>query len=130
MSKFLTELETRDLTDSVFELTIPLTYESDLLKCVLIVPAGFQSDRASVPRIPIAYMLFGDKAHREACLHDYLYRSDSIPVATRKQADDVFYESMKLRGKSWFVRWCMWSGVRLGGWTAFHDLKVKDTLLK
>jgi hypothetical protein len=129
MSKFLTELETSLLdNDRTWELDAELIYQSDLLSTVITVPNGFQTDFASVPRVPIAYGLFGGKAHREAVIHDYLYRIDSKPVATRKQADDVFYEAMKLRGKSWFVRWCMWSGVRLGGWTGFHKLKVTDKL--
>lgn len=130
MSEFFSELVTKDLTDKVFELTIPLTYKSDLLNCTFSVPAGFQSDRASVPRVPIIWMLFGDRAHREAVLHDYLYRVDSDPIVTRKQADDVFFESMQVREKSTIVKWCMWAGVRLGGCIAFHKSKVIDKLVK
>ena len=131
MSKFITELQTRLLDDdSVWVLDAPLVYESDLLKCKVTVPIGFQTDFASVPKVPIAYMLFGDRAHREAVIHDYLYRSDSVPVVARKQADDVFYEAMKLRGKSFFVRWCMWGGVRLGGWTDFHGYNVDAIIIR
>jgi hypothetical protein len=130
MSKFITELQTRLLNDdTVWVLDKILVYDSDLLKCRIIVPEGFQTDFASVPKVPIAYMFFGNRAHREAVIHDYLYRTNSIPVATRAQADGVFYEAMKLRGKSFFVRWCMWGGVRLGGWTAFHSYDVDAIII-
>ncbi len=129
MSKFLTELETNLINDdTVWVLDKPLVYQSDLLNTVITVPEGFQTDFASVPRVPIAYGMFAGRAHREAVVHDYLYRTDSDPLVSRKQADDVFYESMKMRGKSFFVRWCMWAGVRLGGWTAHYKLKVTDKL--
>jgi len=128
MSEFLTELNTRlKNDDKVWVMCSPLIYKSDLMGTIE-VPVGFESDFASVPRLPIIYSLFGDRAHREAVLHDYLYRIDSKPYATYSQANEVFYEAMELRGKSWIVRHCMWAGVVLGGWTAYHKLKVGDCL--
>lgn len=128
MSRFLTELDVRCINDGVWCLDSPLVYESDVLKATVTVPAGFETDFASVPRVPIAYMLFGDRAHREAVLHDYLYRTDSVPVVERSQADDTFFEAMAERGKGCFVRYSMWWGVRLGGWTAYHKKQVGDKL--
>jgi hypothetical protein len=131
MSKFKSELRPRLLDDdTIWTLDTALVYESDLLKAVITVPMGFQTDFASVPRVPIVYGFFGDRAHRESVIHDYLYRIDSNPIVSRKQADDVFYEAMKLRGKSFLVRWCMWFGVRLGGWTGFHELMVDAIIIK
>jgi hypothetical protein len=128
MSKFLTELNAKLKDDDcVWVLFFPLIYESDLLGKIE-VPAGFETDFASVPRVPFIYELFGARAHREAVLHDYLYRTDSVPQATYSQANEVFYEAMELRGKSWLVRHGMWLGVVLGGWTAFHKKKVSDKL--
>ena len=116
------------MTDNIFELVAPLVYESDLLKYTITVLVGFQSDGASVPRVPIAYMLFGDRAHHESVIHDYLYRIDAFPEVTRSRADDVFLEAMKCRGKGFFVRYAMWMGVRSGGWTAYHKKYVGDKL--
>uniref|UniRef100_A0A6M3XY19 DUF1353 domain-containing protein n=2 Tax=viral metagenome TaxID=1070528 RepID=A0A6M3XY19_9ZZZZ len=116
------------MTDNIFELVAPLVYESDLLKYTITVLVGFQSDGASVPRVPIAYMLFGDRAHHESVIHDYLYRIDAFPEVTRSRADDVFLEAMKCRGKGFFVRYAMWMGVRSGGWMAYHKKKVADKL--
>jgi hypothetical protein len=73
-------------------------------------------------------MLFGDRAHHESVIHDYLYRIDSVPCVGRKQADDVFLEAMEARGKGFFVRYSMYWGVRMGGWTAYHKKKLTDLL--
>lgn len=128
MAKFLTELDARlKDDDSTWEIGIPLVYESDIIGQI-IVPEGFQTDFASVPRVPIAYTLFGNRAHRESVLHDYLYRIDSLPQATYSQANDVFLEAMKVRGKGYFVRYAMYWGVCLGGFTAYHKQKVGDKL--
>jgi hypothetical protein len=127
MAKFLTELDVKCIDDKSWILSTALEYRSDIIGLVK-VPIGFQTDFASVPRIPIFYILFGDRAHREAVLHDYLYRIDSSPVVERAQADDVFFEAMKERGKGFMVRYAMYWGVRLGGWTAYHKKTVKEIL--
>ena len=127
MSKFLSALDGRSVDDKLWLLLSPLHYESDILGPIK-VPLGFMTDFASVPRVPIAYMLFGDRAHRESVIHDYLYRTDSVPQATYSQANDVFLEAMRVRGKGYFVRYAMYWGVVLGGWTAYHKKRVKDRL--
>ena len=127
MSKFLSALDGRSVDDKLWLLLSPLHYESDILGPIK-VPLGFMTDFASVPRVPIAYMLFGDRAHRESVIHDYLYRTDSVPRATYSQANNVFLEAMKVRGKGYFVRYAMYWGVVLGGWTAYHKKRVKDKL--
>ena len=126
-AKFLTELDGRSISDKVWLLLAPLRYESDILGPI-DVPEGFQTDFASVPRVPFVYEFFGNRAHREAVLHDYLYRIDSVPAATYAQANDVFFEAMKARNKGSVVRYGMWWGVVLGGWTAYHKKRVKDCL--
>ena len=130
MSEFLTELEATLLDDDkIWQLEKDLVYESDLLKCKITVPAGFQTDFASVPRwVPIASNALLDKAHREGTLHDYLYSIDSVPVVTESQANDVFLEAMTVRGKSWAVRYPMYWAVCAFGWTAFHKDYVSKKL--
>lgn len=61
----------------------------------LDVPAGFETDFASVPRVPFAYWLTGNTAHAPATLHDYLCRSGKVK---RKQADKLFLEAMDAVG--------------------------------
>ena len=128
MAEFLTTLSGNCLDDKVWELAKPLIYQSDIVGKIE-VPEGFQTDFASVPRVPIAYALFGDRAHHEAVIHDYLYRTDSVPQASYSQANDCFLEAMKVRGKSWFVRYSMYWGVVLGGWTSYHKKLVNDKLV-
>lgn len=115
-SGFLTELEVRSIDDKRWSLTRPLSYQSDLLDACIHVPEGFVTDFASVPRVPIVYTAFGDRAHRESVIHDYLYQKHLV---SRKLADKIFLEAMKARGKKWWVRTGMYLGVRLGGRSSY-----------
>lgn len=131
MSQFITELDVYlkpERDDAIWVLDKPLVYYSSLLKSTLNVPVGFETDLASVPRLPFIYALWGGRAHREGILHDALYRSDFVPGVSRSIADDVFLEAMKTRGKPWHIRYPMWAGVRAGGWTAYHKKLVGDKL--
>lgn len=130
MSKFLTELDLslKHECDGVWIVDSSLVYESDLLKCTVNVPAGFETDLASVPRFPIVYWFWGGREHREAVLHDYLYRINSVPVATFREANAVFLEAAESRGKAWGVRYPMFWGVWLGGYFSYHKRKVEDKL--
>jgi hypothetical protein len=125
MSKLLTELDAVCITDKVWKLDVTLIYESDLVGRIE-VPAGFETDFASVPRVPIFYTLFGDRAHRESVLHDWLYRYDSVPLVTRSQADGVFKEAMQTTGKPWKIYFWMWLGVRIGSTPYWHKKSVAD----
>lgn len=82
----------------------------------LVVPKGFSTDLASVPRLPGAYLLFGGKARRSAILHDWLYEH-RYP---REWADDVFRAAMQHEVGA-FARYVMWLGVRLGGGAYYAD---------
>jgi hypothetical protein len=56
------------------------------------VPTGFTTDFASVPRLPLAYLFAGNRAHRAAVLHDWLIRYEVVP---RREADNLFREAMR-----------------------------------
>ena len=127
MSKFLTELDVRLRDNKIWVLDSSLAYESNLVGKIE-VPSRFETDFASVPRLPIIYLLWGDRAHRKAVLHDYLYRMDSIPLVSFSTANKVFLEAMKIREKKWFVRWPMFLGVKFGGHSSYHKRKVSDSL--
>jgi hypothetical protein len=90
----------------------------------IIIQEGFQHDLASVPRIPIVYEAWGNRSHREAVLHDYLYRSDSAPVVERAEADEHFKMAMISRKQPWRVYHPMWLGVRLCGKWSYHKRTV------
>jgi len=120
MSGFMSRLAATNLDPDfaggrgLWELVEPLVYESDVAAMTITVPIGFQTDFASVLRLPVIYLLFGDKAHAPATVHDYLYGADLVP---RKIADAVFAEAMQVGTKlSGLERWMMWAAVRaLGG---------------
>jgi len=98
---FLTELVTVKLREASsngraqWKLLTELAYHSQL-HGMIIVPAGFVTDFASVPRMPIAFWLTGDTAHASAVVHDYLVRVQ-FPACkiSWARAADVFAEAMK-----------------------------------
>lgn len=125
--KFLSELELRDLSDcdkNSYLLLAPLIFDAGFAD--ITVPAGFITDLASVPRVPIAYLLWGDRAHREAVLHDYLYRINAVPDLSRANCDWIFREAMISRGNSWWVAEGMYLGVRTMGWLFYKKNYVSE----
>lgn len=132
MSEFLNTLKYEELGQvdgrTIYSLLEELVFLRDN-DHLIIIPKGFQTDLASVPRVPIAYMLWGDRAHREAVLHDYLYRTNSIPVVTRAEADEYFKIAMISRGQPWRIYYPMYLGVRLGGSSSYHKLPAGHKFL-
>lgn len=72
----------------------PISYQTSFGR-TFTVPAGFETDFASVPRLPFAYWLTGNTAHGPAVVHDYLCRTGLVP---RELADEVFKEAMHTIG--------------------------------
>jgi hypothetical protein len=117
MSAFLTDLQVENATDQddgKWRLTAPLVYQSDVAGMTFTAPAGMVTDFASVPRAPLAYMLFGDRASEASVIHDFLYGSHLVP---RAMADAVLREASAVTGVSWLTRQAMWLGVRAFGWS-------------
>jgi len=121
--KFRSELECKEGEEGIWCLVLPLIYDSGILDKTITVPEGFCTDFASVPRVPFVFEAFGDRAHRESVIHDFLYQTAMVE---RSVADRVFLEAMKVRGKKPWIRWCMFLGVRLGGWKAWNDHREKE----
>ncbi|MCY1285259.1 hypothetical protein D9M70_341890 [compost metagenome] len=82
------------------------------------VPAGFVTDFASVPRIPVIFDLIGAYGHAAALLHDYLYATGMVP---RADADRIFRGALRASGIARWRAWLMWSGVRAGGRSRYTD---------
>jgi len=113
------EIENADNTDDgQWLLAAPLVYESPALSgTVVTVPSGFQTDLASVPRVPIVFDLFGATSNEAAALHDYLYAAKTFPRAT---CDRLLREASAATGVPAWRRWPMWVGVRLFGGFAWR----------
>ena len=101
---FLTELVCRKAKEASssgraqWELQQDLAFNSARVG-LIIVSAGFVTDFASVPRVPLAYWLTGDTAHKSAVIHDYLARV-WVPRLriTWREAAEVFEECMRHEG--------------------------------
>lgn len=117
--EFLTPLRVEQITETDWRVTADFLYASAALDREVVVPAGFVTDFASVPRLPVVYLAAGGVAVRPAVLHDYLYRSGTAPKA---QADAVFLEAMELVGVSWWRRRLMWAGVAVFGGSSYRAI--------
>jgi hypothetical protein len=98
----------------------PLVYESDVLKDVIQVPAGFQTDFASVPRIPIIFDILGDRGDLAGVVHDCLYDKQCTINTDRKTADKVLKEALIAQGVTAWMAWVMYLGVRIGAASHFR----------
>lgn len=118
-SKFLTQLKVEliDQKNGLWELTAPLVFWSGFFGQEIEVPAGFVTDFASVPRIPVAYLLAGGDFQAPATLHDYLYRSG---IVTRAIADGMLSEACVASGVPAWRTFIAWLGVRLFGWAHYR----------
>ena len=89
-----------------------------------LVPTGFTTDFASIPRFFQTLIPKNGKYDAAAIVHDYLYRHQPLVASritrdmkriTRKDADGIFRRIMKELGVGWFRRSLMYRAVRLGG---------------
>mgnify|MGYP001615594605 CR=1 FL=1 len=93
---------------------------------IIRVPGGFLTDFASVPRLPIVYMAYANRAHLPAIAHDFLYREGGTEE-DREYADNVFLHGMLGTlvpdGENSLTEedaYQMYNGVRLGGASRFN----------
>lgn len=113
IARFLSVLRVERLTASTWSLTSELAFSSAVLGTLVIVPIGFVTDFASVPRAPFTYWLFGGVGDEAAVIHDWLYDGGTVP---RKVADAVYREALLASGVSSWRAAAMWAAVRaLGG---------------
>jgi hypothetical protein len=102
-----------------------LRYRCTFLEAVLEIPSEFVTDLASVPRLPLAWLVAGGRGTRSAVIHDFAYQfgfwllTDGTKQAIiRQQADEAFYESLRcdpLSGANKVTAWLMYRAVRFGG---------------
>ena len=96
----------------------PFFMHSDIIGD-FVIPVGFVCDRESVP-------LIKGTSIRGGYAHDYLCRTDSVPVVDKKTAADVYLEIMTKRGASWWRRYLKYWAVRFA-WGYFHKFPVLAT---
>ena len=117
------EVVVRQVDAKSWELQEPVTYEGRYE--TFVVPAGFKTDFASIPRMFVWLIPRYGNYTRAAILHDYLCSSGTV---SRADADGLFRRAMQELGVSAPRRWMMWAAVRAtsmmrgadkGQWFAF-----------
>ena len=83
-----------------------------------VVPAGFRTDFATVPR-PVTWLVPRFGAYTlAAILHDWLITEGlRTGLVTSRDADGIFRRVMRESGVPVLRRWLMWTGVRWGALT-------------
>ena len=102
-----------DATEFVVEEAFEAYWKRDGKISMFVIPAGFTTDLASVPRIFQSIIPKIGHHIRPAIVHDYCY--EGFTNLTRKEADEMFLEGMKTTKVSWLRRKAMWLAVRVGG---------------
>ena len=79
---------------------------------MIYVPVGFETDLASVPRLPVAWLLAGAVGNRAAVVHDYLCAKRKL---TGVIAARIFAEALAASGVPAWRRALMYAAVRCCG---------------
>lgn len=133
MSAFLNEIHTKIVppckvgrSSQTYVLDDDFEYESGVLGRI-VVPTGFCTDFASIPRPAFAYIDPEDRVILyPSVIHDYLYSMmGKLPdgrTYTREQADQVLREAMELAGARIDQRFIVYHAVRLFGGSHWNSL--------
>lgn len=125
MGKFVTPLRVECVDDlacdgrGIWSILEPFVYQSDTLGLLIVVEAEFLTDFASVPRWPLTYWLFGDRAHKAAVIHDWLFHHHE--VCDEETANKVLLEAMKDQDLAPFCSDNIYLGVAIGGRSAWEE---------
>lgn len=105
------DLEPVDALD--FRLTAPMVYTG--AQETFVVPAGFQTDLASVP-LTLTWLIprYGSGITQAAILHDWLCALARRTEFNRADADGILRRVLGELGVSDVRRYLMWAAVRLG----------------
>ncbi len=100
------------------------SYYSTIAKAWIIVPHGFITDGATIPRVFWSWIGHPWGKYRQAAvLHDFLY---ATAVYTQKLSDSVFLEAMQVLRVGWVRRHVMFAVVRSFGWIAWRRHRIRE----
>jgi hypothetical protein len=114
------------------------TLEADLIwignRDQFLVPKGFKTDFASIPRIFHSLFPKNGKHDAAAIVHDYLYAHKPLVLnkdmqysrISRKDADGIFLKIMKELGVGLIRRRMMYRAVRVGGVCAWEKSRRQN----
>lgn len=120
-SSFRTRLVVEFTDDGRFVVEQPFEFLSEVAEAVIRVPAGMETDFASIP-IGLRNLLSPTGRYgKSAVVHDLLYRSGLVGGrrTTRKEADQVLLEGMQVLNVPRWQQALIYGGIRMGGWLAW-----------
>lgn len=116
--RFLDPLILEYIDGRTWKVVEEFDYRTDIdMLWVVKVPAGFETDFASVPRFLWRILPPTGRYGKAACVHDYLYRTPGI--APKADADSIFLEAMQALGVGWWTRNVMYQGVKHFGGSSY-----------
>lgn len=122
---FLTRLKIEDTpTPDIWRVTSPLVWDSGR-DDRLVVPAGFETDLASIPRLlrNLPFLDPNGVSRRPAVLHDWLYNFGD----DRSKADLLLRDALLVEGAGRTAARAFYWGVRLGGRSSWRNDHANHT---
>lgn len=119
---FESKLRVEEIGDGFWRLTDDLKYQGRTDR--FVVPAGFRTDFASVPRLFTWLVPSSGEYTKAAVLHDWLLEESGL---SRHDADGIFRRTMRELGVSDLRRYVMWGAVRIAG--RLKGSSLPETLL-
>jgi hypothetical protein len=130
-SQFLGPLRLEDVDGAEGILLEPLRFYSMQIGMIVVAPAGFKTDFASIPRGLWNILPKRGKHDKAAVLHDAGYRNQLEDVRgyqiqiTKAQTDSLFLEAMEVSGVGMFSRRSMYLAVKFFGQKAYDEDREK-----
>lgn len=88
-------------------------YRKDDISNIITIPKGFITDFATTPRILWSVLPPFGRYAKACVLHDFLCENAKIGNISRKYADSVFKEALKVSKVHFFTRNVLYIGVRI-----------------
>lgn len=139
MAGFLSPLQLEYLDGHYWEVLVPFDYHIGAPDGIehVIVPKGFITDFASIPRALWSVLSPTGSYGKAAVVHDFLYKMRIVEAAglqprlvERGEADSIFREAMDVLCVRRLTRWTVYSGVRMGGWVPWKKYRKEEFKVK
>lgn len=119
---FESDVVVREIDATTWKLVESLRYSGN--RETFVVPAGFETDFASVPRAFVWLIPTYGRYTKAAILHDFLCEEAKVGRFDRDDADGLFRRAMRELGVSFLRRWIMWGAVALATqWMHVRDVR-------
>ena len=125
MSQFTTELKVDQLDEKYWILTEGFEYHvgSYPSKEIIVVPKGFVTDFASIPKVFHPIIKPRGRHGKAAVIHDYCY---ATACYSKLRSDVIFLEGMKVLDVEVWKRQVMFDAVVMFGWWAWYKHRHRE----